>query len=87
MTRALFAALLATASLTTPAAAKTAFDGVWLFDKAPPTPGVTMMEVTSKGAKIEGRVTTLWYGPVEMMNPRIEDGKLLFEARDRKSVV
>ncbi len=82
MTRALFAALLATASLTVPAAAKTAFDGVWLFNKAPPTPGVTMMEVKSQGAKIEGRVTTLWYGPVEMVNPRIEEGRLLFEARN-----
>ncbi|KAK0329273.1 hypothetical protein LTR94_037507, partial [Friedmanniomyces endolithicus] len=40
------------------------------------------MEVKSKDAKIEGRVTTLWYGPVEMMNPRVEDGKLLFEARN-----
>ena len=82
MTRALFAALLAAASLSAPAAARTAFDGVWLFDKAPPTPGVTMMEVKSKGARIEGRVTTLWYGPVEMTNPRIEKGKLLFEARN-----
>ncbi|MGK2911586.1 MAG: glycoside hydrolase family 27 protein [Sphingobium sp.] len=82
MTRALFAALLATASLTAPAAAKTVFDGVWLFDKAPPTPGVTMLEVKSNGAKIEGRVTTLWYGPVEMMNPRVEEGRLLFDARN-----
>lgn len=85
MTRALFAATaLATATLciASPASAKTPFDGVWLFDKAPPTPGITMMEIKSKGAKIEGRVTTLWYGPVEMMNPRVEDGKLLFEARN-----
>ncbi|WP_230461385.1 glycoside hydrolase family 27 protein [Sphingobium sp. CAP-1] len=82
MSRALFAALMATIGMTMPAAAKTPFDGVWLFDKAPPTPGVTMMEVRSKGAKIEGRVTTLWYGPVEMLNPRIEGGKLLFEARN-----
>lgn len=83
MTRALLTAtLLATLTLASPVCAKTPFDGVWLFDKAPPTPGVTMMEVKSKGAKIEGRVTTLWYGPVEMMNPRVEDGKLLFEARN-----
>ncbi|MCI4591981.1 glycoside hydrolase family 27 protein [Sphingobium sp. BYY-5] len=85
MSRALFTATaLAAASLcaASPAAAKTAFDGVWLFDKAPPMPGVTMMEVRSKGAKIEGHVTTLWYGPIEMMNPRIQDGRLLFEARN-----
>lgn len=85
MTRALFTlTALATATLcaVAPASAKTAFDGVWLFDKAPPTPGVTMMEVTSKGAKIEGRVTTLWYGPVEMIDPRLENGRLLFTARN-----
>jgi alpha-galactosidase len=91
MTRALFAAAapvrlgllsLGLALVATPASARTAFDGVWLFDKTPPTPGVTMMEVKSKGSWIEGRVTTLWYGPVEMMNPRIENGKLLFEARN-----
>ena len=84
MTRALLTSLtLATAlCAAAPASAKTAFDGVWLFDDAPPTPGVTMMQVKSKGATIEGSVTTLWYGPVEMLNPRIADGKLLFEARN-----
>lgn len=84
MKRALFAAtLLASVALvTTPAAGKTEFDGVWLFDKTPPMPGVTMMEVSSKGAKIEGSVTTLWYGPVQMINPRVEQGRLLFEARN-----
>lgn len=86
MTRVLFTATaLASIGLAfaTPAAsARTAFDGVWLFDKAPPTPGVTMMEVRSKGSAIEGTVTTLWYGPVTMIDPRIEDGKLLFEARN-----
>lgn len=79
----LAAALLGTAlSPATPALAKTAYDGVWLFDDAPPNPGVTMVEVTSKGDKIAGTVTTQWYGPVEMMNPRVENGELKFEARN-----
>ncbi|MFC3443651.1 hypothetical protein ACFOKF_21060 [Sphingobium rhizovicinum] len=40
MTRALLTSLtLATAlCAAAPASAKTAFDGVWLFDDAPPTP-------------------------------------------------
>lgn len=67
---------------TSPVLAKTAYDGVWLFDDTPPTPGVTMMEITSKGGKIAGSVTTKWYGPVEMMNPHIEGGVLKFEARN-----
>ncbi len=85
MKRALFmaAALLGTSlSLASPALAKTAYDGIWVFDDTPPTPGVTMMEVTSRGGRIEGKVTTKWYGPVEMINPRVENGELKFEARN-----
>ncbi|WP_404477159.1 glycoside hydrolase family 27 protein [Novosphingobium sp. BL-52-GroH] len=85
MSRALFTAavLLGTSlSLAAPALAKTAYDGVWLFDDTPPTPGVTMIEVASKGGRIEGTVTTRWYGPVEMLNPRVEDGALRFDTRN-----
>ena len=75
------AALAAVALPFAPAAqAKTPFDGVWLFDEAPDRPGVTMMEVRSKGDAIEGEVTTQWYGPVTMQNARMEDGTLTFEA-------
>lgn len=83
---ALAAALLGTglAALTaaTPALAKTPYDGVWLFDGTPPNPGVTMMEVRSTGGRITGSVTTQWYGPVTMDNPRIEGGVLHFTARN-----
>lgn len=84
MSRALLAAaaLVGTCLSAAPALARTAYDGVWLFDDTPPNPGVTMMEVTSKGGKVTGRVTTQWYGPVEMQNPRIEDGVLHFTARN-----
>lgn len=76
----LSAALLAASAAT--AQARTPYDGVWLFDDAPPTPGVTMVEVGSKGKALSGRVTTKWYGPVEMLNPRIENGQLHFDTRN-----
>ena len=79
----LAASLMFTGGMTTTMAhAKTPYDGVWLFDDTPARPGVTMAEISSKGDKISGRITTLWYGPVEMQNARIENGKLLFEARN-----
>lgn len=83
MSRALIAAvLLGTCLSAGPVLAKTDYDGVWLFDDTPPRPGVTMMEVSSQGGKIEGLVTTQWYGPVRMEDPRIEDGVLRFTARN-----
>jgi alpha-galactosidase len=83
MSRALIAAvLLGTCLSAAPVLAKTNYDGVWLFDDTPPRPGVTMMEVSSKGGKIEGSVTTQWYGPIRMEDPRIEDGVLRFTARN-----
>jgi alpha-galactosidase len=62
--------------------ARTPFDGAWLFDNSPDYPGVTMMEVSSKGANVTGEVTTKWYGPIPMQNPRIAGGQLQFEARN-----
>ncbi|AXB79529.1 glycoside hydrolase family 27 protein [Novosphingobium sp. P6W] len=85
MSRALFTAAVLlgpSLSLAAPVLAKTAYDGVWLFDDTPPTPGVTMMQVTSKGGKIEGTVTTQWYGPVEMLNPHVDGGTLKFDTRN-----
>lgn len=64
------------------ALADTPFDGVWVFDKAPPTPGVTMLQVASDGDRITGTVTTKWYGPMTMQNARIEKGALTFEVRN-----
>lgn len=78
---AILACLWATV-VATPAAARTAFDGVWVFDSSPPNPGVTMMEVESHGAAITGRVTTRWYGPVEMIGARVEGNRLRFTARN-----
>ncbi|MCJ2185769.1 glycoside hydrolase family 27 protein [Novosphingobium beihaiensis] len=86
MSRALIraAALLGTAlSLAAaPASAHTAFDGVWLFDDTPPTPGITMMEVSSQGERIEGQVTSQWYGPMTMIDPHVENGRLVFDMRN-----
>lgn len=79
---ALFVLVAGLLSLSVPAQANGQFDGVWLFDDAPPRPGVTMMEIVSKGGSISGSVTTIWYGPVPMLNPRIDNGVLHFEARN-----
>jgi alpha-galactosidase len=62
--------------------AANAFDGVWLFDDAPPNPGVTMVEVTTRGGVIAGRVTTRWYGPIAMQTPHVENGVLHFTTRN-----
>ena len=67
---------------TAPAFGRTAFDGVWLFDGTPPTPGITMMEVSSQGDRIEGQVTSQWYGPMKMIDPHVEDGRLVFDMRN-----
>jgi alpha-galactosidase len=74
------AALLAL--ISNPASAQSPFDGIWLFDSAPNYPGVTMMEVTSAGGRVNGQLTTKWYGPVDMQNPRLVDGQLQFEIRN-----
>lgn len=62
--------------------AANAFDGVWLFDDAPPHPGVTMVEVTTRSGVIAGRVTTRWYGPIAMQTPHVENGVLHFTTRN-----
>ena len=56
--------------------------GVWLFDKAPSYPGVTMMQVAVDGNNVRGAVTTAWYGPIAMQNARIEGGLLRFDLRN-----
>ncbi|MCJ2183585.1 glycoside hydrolase family 27 protein [Novosphingobium sp. 1949] len=71
-------ALYSTSAL--PAQARSAFDGVWLFDGTPATPGISMMDIRSKGSAIEGEVTTAWYGAIPMHHARIEKGELVFEA-------
>jgi alpha-galactosidase len=62
--------------------AATPLDGVWLFDDAPSYPGVTMVQLSSKGGKAKGFVTTAWYGPMEMQNLVIQGDKATFELRN-----
>ena len=64
------------------ARAATPLDGVWLFDKAPPYPGVTMARLSSEGGKLKGVITTAWYGPMEMQNLVVEGDKASFELRN-----
>ena len=68
--------------MANPVSARTGFDGLWLFDAAPDYPGVTMMEVASAGDRVTGQVTTKWYGPIQMQNARLTNGKLQFEIRN-----
>lgn len=63
-----------------PAASK--LEGVWIFDEAPANPGVTMMELERTPAGLSGRVTTQWYGPVEMIDPQIDGSRLSFATRN-----
>ena len=56
--------------------------GVWLFDGAPSYPGVTMMQVARRGARIEGTLTTAWYGPIAMRNAVLRGGTLTFDVRN-----
>ena len=78
----ILAATITLAPLASAAAARTPYDGIWLFDAAPLYPGVTMMEVKSRGNRITGSVTTKWYGPIEMQRSRLADGKLQFEIQN-----
>jgi alpha-galactosidase len=64
------------------ARAASPLDGVWLFDKAPSYPGVTMARLSSEGGKPKGVVTTAWYGPMEMRNLVVEGDKATFELRN-----
>lgn len=81
--RALASIAAALAALTaSPSFAQTPFDGVWLFDTAPDYPGITMMEVTSKGDGVTGKITTKWYGPIDVQNARLTGGQLQFEIRN-----
>src|SRR3546814_7952990 len=58
--RKLLAALCLLAASQSPAWAKSAPAGVWLFDDAPDYPGVTMLELAVDDGAISGSVTTLW---------------------------
>ncbi|MEH3037680.1 MAG: glycoside hydrolase family 27 protein [Sphingomonas adhaesiva] len=64
------------------AAAPPARTGSWVFDGAPSYPGVTMMRVERDGAGVRGEITTRWYGPIAMQNPRLRGDTLTFDTRN-----
>ncbi|MFC3579599.1 glycoside hydrolase family 27 protein [Sphingomonas hylomeconis] len=74
--------LAAAAAIATPAAGKTPLDGVWLFDKAPSYPGVTMVELSGDGDRATGAVTTAWYGKMEMQNVQRDGDTVSFDLRN-----
>ena len=65
-----------------PAVAAPPPTGTWVFDDAPPYPGVTMMRVERRGGKLVGAVTTRWYGEIAMQDPRVRGDTLTFDARN-----
>jgi alpha-galactosidase len=75
-------AAVAALSATPSPAATAGMEGVWIFDKAPANPGVTMMEIDRTATRLSGRVTTQWYGPVEMIDPVIDGTRLSFATRN-----
>ena len=56
--RLMLAALCLSLTLQLPVHARSAVEGVWLFDDAPSYPGVTMLEVADDAGVISGSVTT-----------------------------
>lgn len=80
--RLLLAALCLSLALQLPAHARSAVEGVWLFDDAPSYPGVTMLEVANDAGVISGSVTTEWYGPIALENARIDGDTLSFDLRN-----
>src|SRR3546814_9247102 len=64
--RLMLAALCLSFALQLPAQARSAVEGVWLFDDAPSYPGVTMLEVADDAGVSSGSVTTEWYGPINL---------------------
>ncbi len=88
---ALIAVTAATATTAAGAAARTSaavapapatLEGAWVFDDAPANPGVTMMELDRTAGGLSGRVTTRWYGPIEMIAPTISGNRLSFATRN-----
>lgn len=63
-----------------PAAARP--EEVWLFDKAPSYPGVTMLQLDTSGATPSGSVSTAWYGPIRMENIVVKGDTVAFDLRN-----
>ena len=84
MLRSLIIATLFASALTASAADQKHFplNGAWVFDSAPPFPGVTSMQMTTRGGRTTGTVTTAWYGPITMQNVSIEGDVIAFDMRN-----
>jgi alpha-galactosidase len=68
------------AAISLPAAARP--NGVWLFDKAPSYPGVTMLQIDTDGPTPRGSVSTAWYGPIRMENIVVQGDRIAFDLRN-----
>lgn len=84
MLRSFVIAIMFVSALTASAADQKQFPlhGAWVFDSAPPFPGVTMMQLTTRGGRTTGTVTTAWYGPITMQNVIIDGDAIAFDMRN-----
>lgn len=83
MLRAVIATVLMAGALVASASEqKHSVDGAWVFDNAPSFPGVTMLEMTTRGGRTTGNVTTAWYGPMPMQNVKVEGDVVTFDMRN-----
>ncbi|WP_129780640.1 glycoside hydrolase family 27 protein [Peristeroidobacter soli] len=83
MLRAIVSMVLMTGALVSSASERRSpVGGAWVFDNAPPYPGVTMLEVTTRGGRTTGNVTTAWYGPMVMQNVKVEGDQVSFDLRN-----
>ena len=56
--------------------------GAWVFDDVADYPGITMMRVEPKGRGMVGRLTSRWYGDVEMRGIVLRGATLHFDTRN-----
>src|SRR5690242_550916 len=83
MPRAMLSTVLMAGALVASASEqKLLVDGAWVFDNAPPFPGVMMLEMTTRGGRTTGNVTTAWYGPMAMQNVKVEGDVVTFDMRN-----
>jgi alpha-galactosidase len=83
MLRAMLSTVLMAGALVAGASEqKHSVDGAWVFDNAPSYPGVTLLEMTTRGGRTTGNVTTAWYGPMAMQNVKVEGDVVTFDLRN-----
>jgi alpha-galactosidase len=74
--------LMAGALVASASEPRRSVDGAWVFENAPSYPGVTLLELVTRGGRTMGSVTTAWYGPMTMQNVKVEGDLISFDVRN-----